>query len=65
MDLQTMELAARSSAAPLFVPAPDGEAPRLVCRCDGCGGAVTFDALIVSGACADQEPPRAADSTLH
>ncbi len=63
MELQSMELVPRSTPAPLFAPAQEGDAPRLVCRCDGCGCALTFDALIVSCACADEAPR--ADSTLH
>lgn len=63
MKLQPIETTPRSAPAPLLMPAQEEGAPRLVCRCDGCGSVVTFDALIVSCACADEAPR--ADSTLH
>ncbi|MFT3664090.1 hypothetical protein [Piscinibacter sp.] len=63
MKLQPVESAPRSAAAPLLRPANKEAGVRLVCRCVGCGCTLTFDALIVSCACADEAPR--ADSTLH
>lgn len=65
MALQTTDLSPRGAPAALIAPGADAEPVRMACRCEGCGGTVTFDALIVSCACADEEPPRTADSTLH
>ncbi len=62
MALQT-DLTQRGTPAPLLAPTADTEPVRLTCRCQGCGVTVTFDALIVSCACADDAPR--GDSTLH
>lgn len=63
MALQTTELSSRGMPAALIAPSADSEPVRLACRCEGCGGTVTFDALIVSCACADDSAR--SDSTLH
>lgn len=63
MELQSLELMPRATPAALRGPASEASRTRLACRCDGCGGSVTFDALIVSCACADEA--ERADSTLH
>lgn len=65
MQMPSTEVAPLVSAAPSAIVAPpaDAESPRLVCRCDGCGSVVTFDALIVCCRCADEDRP--SDSALH
>lgn len=66
MDMPSMDVTpVTAGVAPTVIVAP-AQVPsnqRLVCRCDGCGSVVTFDALIVTCRCADDG--RAADSTLH
>lgn len=66
MDMPTMDVKpVASGVAPTVIVAP-AQIPmesRLVCRCEGCGGLVTFDSLIVSCRCA--EDVRAGDSALR
>lgn len=65
MQTPSTDISPLVGAAPSAIIAPpaDTEVPRLVCRCDGCGSVVTFDALIVSCCCADDGRP--ADLALH
>ncbi|TXC66985.1 hypothetical protein FSC37_18105 [Piscinibacter aquaticus] len=65
MHMPSTDVAPVVSTAPaaIIAPAAESEAPQLVCRCNGCGSVVAFDALIVSCRCADDDRP--ADSALH
>jgi hypothetical protein len=64
MELQLLASTASTAAAPMLAADSPAEGRTAMgCRCEGCGSAVAFDALIVSCGCADDE--RGADSTLH
>ena len=65
MHMPSTDISPVVTTAPsaIIAPGAEPEYPRLACRCDGCGSLVTFDALIVSCCCADEDRP--ADSALH
>ena len=66
MEMQSMDLTPITAGATptvLVAPAQPPSNQRLVCRCEGCGSVVTFDALIVSCRCAEDGRPT--DSALH